>query len=78
MCSEKIKELQPIELKEIVINEGHSWNGSAIKDLDISRQSYIFMLRRKGKAIIPRGNVVIKAGDTVLLYEKHSMHDLLG
>jgi voltage-gated potassium channel len=71
MCSEKVKDVQPIDLKEITINEGHSWNGTAIKDIDISRQSYIFMIRRNGKAIIPRGNLVVKAGDVVLLYEKH-------
>ena len=73
MCAEKIKEIQPIDLKEITINPGHSWNGVAIKDIDISRQSYIFMIRRKGKAIIPRGNLVIKEGDVVLLYEKHKL-----
>ena len=71
MCAEMVKDIQPIDLKEITINEGHSWNGKAIKDLDISRQSYIFMIRRNGKAIIPRGSVVIKTGDMVLLYEKH-------
>ncbi len=71
MCAEKTKDIQPIELKEIVINEGHYWNGKAIRDIDISRQSYIFMVRRRGRAIIPRGSLVIKAGDTILLYEKH-------
>ena len=71
MCAEKSKDIQPIELKEITINEGHSWNGVAIKDIDISRQSYIFLVRRRGKAIIPKGSLVIKAGDVVLLYEKH-------
>ena len=71
MCAEKVKDIQPIDLKEIVINEGHSWNGVAIKNLDISRQSYIFMVRRNGKAILPKGSLVIKAGDIVLLYEKH-------
>ena len=76
MCAEKIKELQPIDLREITINEGHSWNGMAIKDLDISRQSYIFMVRRNGKAIIPRGNLVIKGGDVVLLYENHKKRAL--
>ena len=75
MCAEKIKEIQPIDLKEITINDGHSWNGVAIKDLDISRQSYIFMIRRRGKAIIPRGNLTIKAEDVILLYEKHSFRD---
>ena len=77
MCAEKIKEIQPIDLKEITINNGHSWNGMAIKDLDISRQSYIFMIRRNGKAIIPRGNLVIKSGDVVLLYDKHSKRNLI-
>ncbi len=70
MCAEKIKDIQPIDLREITINEGHSWNGVAIKDLDISRQSYIFMIRRKGKAIIPRGSLVIRKDDVVLLYDK--------
>ncbi len=71
MCAEKSKDIQPIELMEITINEGHSWNGMAIRDIDISRQSYIFMIRRRGKAIIPKGSLVIRAGDIVLLYEKH-------
>ena len=71
MCAEKSKDIQPIELKEITINEGHSWNGMAIRDIDISRQSYIFMIRKRGKAIIPKGSLVIRAGDIVLLYEKH-------
>ena len=75
MCAEKSKDIQPIELKEVTINEGHSWNGTAIRDIDISRQSYIFMVRRKGKAIIPRGNLIFRAGDTVLIYEKHLRND---
>ncbi len=77
MCAEKVKEIQPIDLKEIQIGEGHSWNGVAIRDLDISRRSFIFMVRRKGKAIVPKGNLVIKAGDIVLLYERHLKNDHL-
>ena len=74
-CAEKVKDIQPIDLKEIVIGEGHSWNGVLIRNLDISRQSYIFMIRRNGRAIIPRGNTMIMAGDTVLLYEKHNLNN---
>ncbi len=77
MCAEKVKEIQPIDLKEIQIGEGHSWNGVAIRDLDISRRSFIFMVRRKGKAIVPKGSLVIKAGDIVLLYERHLKNDHL-
>jgi voltage-gated potassium channel len=75
MCAEKIKEIQPIDLKEITIGEGHSWNGVAINNIDISRRSYIFMIRRRGKAIVPRGSTIIKAGDTVLLYEQKLRND---
>ncbi len=75
MCAEKVKDVQPIDLKEITIGEGHSWNGVAIKDLDISRRSFIFMIRRRGKAIIPRGSLVLKAGDVVLLYERFIQND---
>ena len=78
MCAEKTKDVQPIDLREITIGEGHSWNGVSIKDLDISRQSFIFMIRRNGKAIIPKGNLIIRAGDQVLLYEKHvTNHNLV-
>jgi voltage-gated potassium channel len=77
MCAEKVKDIQAIDLKEVKIGEGHTWNGVAIKNLDISRQSYIFMVRRNGKSIIPKGNLVIKSGDTVLIYEKHLMNENL-
>ncbi|MBR4671538.1 MAG: ion transporter [Butyrivibrio sp.] len=75
MCSEKTKDLQPIDLKEIIINEGHSWNGTAIRDIDISRQSFIFMIRRNGKALVPKGSLILKAGDTVLIYGKHVQNE---
>ncbi|RKM57588.1 potassium channel protein [Butyrivibrio sp. CB08] len=75
ICAEKVKDIQPIDLKEITIGEGHSWNGVAIRNLDISRRSFIFMIRRNGKALVPRGSTVIKAGDIVLLYEQHLRND---
>ncbi|SCY28969.1 TrkA-C domain-containing protein [Butyrivibrio hungatei] len=71
LCAEKTKELQPVAIKEIVINEGHSWNNTAVRNIDISRQSYIYVVRRGNKTLIPSGDLVIKAGDVVLLYDKH-------
>ncbi len=29
------------------------------------------MVRRNGRSIIPKGNLVIRGGDTILIYEKH-------
>ena len=77
ICAERAKDSQPIELREITIGEGHSWNGAAIKDLNIPRQSFIFMVKRKGRSIIPKGNMILRAGDTVLIYEKQKRNDTI-
>ena len=64
-----------IKLKEIIIKQMHSWNGHAIKDLDISRQTIILMIRRKNRIIIPHGDTIIKEGDEVILYSKHNLKE---
>ena len=57
-----------IDLKEVVLRSQNPWNGQAIRDLDISRQTIIIMVRRKGKVLIPNGDLVLLEGDSVLLY----------
>lgn len=61
-----------IKLKELKIKEEHPWINTSIKDLDISRLTTILTIRRKNKIIIPDGNTVIKKGDTLLIYSKHT------
>ena len=58
----------PIDLKEIILRRQHPWNGQRIKDLDISRQSIIIMVKRNGKAFIPNGNTTLQEEDRVILY----------
>lgn len=64
-----------ITLKELVLKERHMWTGKRIRDLDISRQTLIVMVRRDGKVYIPNGDMRLMAGDTVLLYTKRNMLD---
>ena len=64
-----------IKLKEIIVKQMHPWNGQAIKDMDISRQTIILMIRRKNRVIIPNGDTVIKEGDVVILYSKHNLRE---
>ena len=59
-----------INLKEIIVKQENEWVGRQIKDLDISRQELIVMIRRKNKTIIPNGLTYIKEGDAVILYSK--------
>ena len=68
--AESIKGEKPVYLKEIVLRTNHSWNGQKIKDLDISRQSIIIMVKRDGKTIIPKGDLILMENDTVMMYSK--------
>ena len=62
-----------IELKEVVLKAQHPWNGQPIRDLDISRQTVIVMIERRGKAMIPNGDLVLLEGDKIILYTKRHM-----
>ncbi len=68
--ADSIKGDKPIYLKEITIGKNHGWNGQMIKDLDISRQTVIIMIKRGDKTIVPNGNLKLLEGDTVVMYSK--------
>jgi len=57
-----------IDLKEVVLGKYHPWNNFRIRDLDISRQTIIVMVKRQGKMLIPNGDLVLLAGDRIVLY----------
>ena len=59
-----------INLKEIVLRKQNPWVGLRIRDLDLSRQSIIVLVKRKNKSLIPKGNMVMEAGDRVFIYTK--------
>lgn len=68
--ADSIKGDKPIYLKEIVLRENHRWNGQMIKDLDISRQTVILMVKRGEKTIIPKGDLILHENDTIIMYSK--------
>lgn len=73
--AEGYKDELGIKLKELVLRENHPWAGKMIKDLDISRQTLIVMVRRNEHIIIPTGKLMLKAGDMVILYTKRDVRD---
>ena len=73
--AESFRKDEKIDLKEIVLLKHSRWVGERIRDLDISRQSIIIMVKRKGKVIIPNGNLVMQEGDHVIMYTQiHYSH----
>ena len=59
-----------VELKEVHLRRHSPWNGMAIRDLDISRQTLIVLIKRRGTMLIPNSDMILREGDTVLLYTK--------
>ena len=59
-----------VELKEVHLRRHSPWNNMAIRDLDISRQTLVVLVKRRGTMLIPNGDMILREGDTVLLYTK--------
>ncbi len=74
ICAESAGEDMLTNLKEIVLRKNHSWNGLKIRELDISRQSFIVLIDRMGRMLIPDGELVLKEGDKILLYTKENIN----
>lgn len=55
-------------LEELTLERGHIWIGREIQSLDISRQSFVVMVKRKGKNLQPRDDMRLKEGDVVLTF----------
>jgi len=64
-----------IDLKEMVLRSQSPWNGQRVRDLDISRQTILVMVRRKGNILIPNGDLILKEGDSIILYTQSHMRD---
>ena len=73
--AEALKDDKHIELKEIVLLEHNPWNDQYIRDLNISRQTMIVMVKRKGTMLVPRGSLMLKQGDRVMLYTQERFLD---
>ena len=68
--AEPLQGMDEMELKEMTISSRHKWKDKAIRDLDLSRQAFIVMVKRDDKKIVPRGSTVLQEGDCVYMYKK--------
>lgn len=70
--AEPVLDRTKINLKEIVLLEKNPWNGKLIRDLDLSRQTMIVMVKRGSRTLIPKGSTRLQAGDKLLLHTKET------
>ncbi|MBQ6389255.1 MAG: ion transporter [Mogibacterium sp.] len=73
IAAASVKDDYVINLKEVKLKKNHRWNGVKIRDLDISRQSFIVLVNRNEKMIVPNGNLTLLEGDKVLVYSTDSI-----
>ena len=66
--AQSIKGERPVYLKEATLSRRHKWTGQMIRDLDISRQTVIIMIKRGNMTLIPKGNLILMEGDKVIMY----------
>lgn len=57
-------------IQEIVLEENHEWIDRCIKELDISRLTFVIMIRRAEKIIQPQGDLRLRQGDIVVLLDR--------
>ena len=68
--AEALKDDRHIDLKEVVLLKHSPWNGLRIREMDISRQTIIVMVKRNGTVLVPRGDLILLEGDHVILYSQ--------
>ncbi|MBR3973816.1 MAG: ion transporter [Oscillospiraceae bacterium] len=71
--AEALKDDKHIDLKEVVLLKNHEWNGQLVRDLDISRQTIIVMVKRHGTMLVPKGELMLLEGDRVILYSQEKI-----
>ena len=73
--AEPFEEQETIKLTEVVLRAENPWTNQRIRDLDISRHSIIVLVKRKNKALIPNGNMILQEWDSVFMYTHHYLKD---
>lgn len=77
LAAEAYKDDIGIKLKEVKIKEQHPWVGEKIKNLDISRQTLIIVIKRKNKVVIPNGETTLRANDVLMVYSKKDIAEIM-
>ena len=73
ICAEAATEGMLEDVREFTLHEGHSWNGKMIKDLNISRKTVIVLVDRDSVMLKPRGDLVLKKGDKIIMYTQENI-----
>mgnify|MGYP003290747756 CR=1 FL=1 len=72
--AEALKDDRHIDLKEVILLKHNAWNGQLIRELDISRQTIIVMVKRNGVMLVPKGDLMLMEGDHIIMYSQERIN----
>jgi len=55
-----------ISVKEVVVEKGSPMENKKLSEINLPGHALLISILRQGKLIIPRGNVTVKTGDTII------------
>lgn len=61
-------------ISEVTLGAKHPWIHLRIKDLDISRQQFVVMIKREERNLRPSADMLLEEGDVVLLLARKKPH----
>lgn len=64
----------PVQFIRFSITPSHDWIGKKLSEIVLPPESLLVLLLRDGKKTVPKGNTVLKEGDTLILSGKASGH----
>ncbi len=56
-----------VQLIKTKVPQGHPWEGKTIGQLNLVADTLVVMIKRGEERIVPNGNTVIEAGDTLII-----------
>lgn len=65
-----LEELEELSLKKLYLDRKSEYINKEIRELNLSKSMHIISIRRGDEDIIPRGDVILKAGDKILFSMK--------
>ena len=68
LSTTKYTEEQSVELYELPIDKGHEWCNKKISELSLPHSVIVFV-KRKDEVVLPSGEVIIKADDTLVILD---------
>lgn len=76
VCAQTYKDTDGIKLNEINISSKSKLVGKKLKNAAIGRDSLVVLIQRNGTDIIPDGDSVIEANDTLVIYSQKNLFHL--